>query len=85
MTVDKQDWSSQRVKFIANLNMGQSPPSEIVNRVDEVEGFPFLQGNAEFGDEFPSPVNTCSEPSKVAKCIYFHSNGHEEGFHHPGK
>lgn len=47
--------------------MGQSPPSDIVNRFDEEGGFPFLQGNAEFGDELPSPLHACQGPAKVAR------------------
>ena len=40
-------WEVKRLKYIADLNMGQSPPSEEYNS-DQI-GTPFLQGNAEFG------------------------------------
>jgi len=67
VNLEKQHWSIHRLKFVADLNMGQSPPSEVVNRSDGEHDFPFLQGNAEFGNEFPLPVHVCADPPKVAK------------------
>jgi type I restriction enzyme S subunit len=50
---------------LADLIMGQSPPSATYNKVGE--GLPFLQGNAEFGDKYPKLVLYCSEPIKIAE------------------
>jgi len=55
-------WETMRLKFIAKLIMGQSPPSEICNEVGD--GTPFLQGNAEFGKEHPVPRLYCPKPAK---------------------
>jgi type I restriction enzyme S subunit len=52
-------------KDIATLIMGQSPPSSTYN--DEGTGLPFLQGKAEFGEIYPSPIVYCSEPIKIAE------------------
>jgi len=55
-----------RLKYLSQLNMGQSPPSEAVTRFDEGDGLPFLQGNAEFGAVSPSYKHTCNNPPKAA-------------------
>jgi type I restriction enzyme S subunit len=57
-------WEAKRLKYIADLNMGQSPPSEDYNE-DRV-GTPFLQGNAEFGPYHPIPKIYCPTASKYA-------------------
>ncbi|WP_339898325.1 restriction endonuclease subunit S [uncultured Gilvimarinus sp.] len=58
------NWQSSRLKFEAEINMGQSPSSDDCNQ-DGV-GLPFLQGNAEFGDKTPSPKQYCDVPRKIA-------------------
>lgn len=45
--------------------MGQSPPSSTVN--DDDVGIPFLQGNADFGSEFPIPRVYCTDPAKLCE------------------
>ena len=50
------------LRDVAELTMGQSPPSETVNDASNLPGLPFLQGNAEFGDPFPSAKYTCIRP-----------------------
>jgi type I restriction enzyme S subunit len=50
---------------LAEIIMGQSPPSSTYNT--ESQGVPFLQGKAEFGEIYPSPVMYCSQPMKIAK------------------
>ena len=55
-------WEIKRLKYIADLNMGQSPPSEEYNS-DQV-GTPFLQGNAEFGSHHPTPKIYCPTAKK---------------------
>lgn len=52
-------------KNVAIIIMGQSPPSSTYN--EEGNGLPFLQGKAEFGEIFPSPVIYCSKPMKIAE------------------
>ena len=54
----------KRLKYVADLNMGQSPPSEEYNS-DHV-GTPFLQGNAEFGAHHPTPKIYCPTAKKHA-------------------
>ena len=57
-------WEVKRLKYIADLNMGQSPPSEEYN-TDKI-GMPFLQGNAEFGSHHPTPKIYCPTAKKHA-------------------
>jgi len=45
--------------------MGQSPPSKFYNV--EYNGFPFLQGKAEFGEISPAPKIWCSNPIKIVE------------------
>jgi type I restriction enzyme S subunit len=52
-------------KELAEIIMGQSPPSSTYNR--EGKGLPFLQGKMEFGDIYPSPRMYCSQPIKIAE------------------
>ena len=54
----------KRLKYVADLNMGQSPPSEEYNS-DQL-GTPFLQGNAEFGLHHPTPKIYCPTAKKHA-------------------
>ena len=58
-------WKIKRLKYIADINMGQSPPSEEYNS-DQI-GTPFLQGNAEFGPHHPTPKIYCPTAKKYAK------------------
>jgi type I restriction enzyme S subunit len=50
---------------VAVLIMGQSPPSSTYNNTGI--GLPFLQGNAEFGEMYPTPVLSCSHPIKITE------------------
>ena len=59
-----KNWEVKRLKYIADLNMGQSPPSEGYNS-DQL-GTPFLQGNAEFGLHHPTPKIYCPTAKKHA-------------------
>lgn len=49
---------------VAEIIMGQSPPSTTYNSVGQ--GLPFFQGKAEFGDLYPNPVKWCTSPKKKA-------------------
>ena len=51
---------------IANVEMGQSPDSRFVFD-DPFLGHPFLQGNAEFGQTYPTPKYGCLRPAKLCK------------------
>lgn len=55
----------KRLRDIATINMGQSPPSATYN--SEGIGLPFMQGKAEFGDIYPTHVKWCSSPRKIAE------------------
>ena len=57
-------WKIKCLKYITDLNMGQSPPSEEYN-TDQI-GTPFLQGNAEFGMRHPTPKIYCPTARKHA-------------------
>ena len=54
-----------KLKEIAEIIMGQSPPSESYNA--NSEDLPFLQGKAEFNEIYPRPVKWCSKPIKIAE------------------
>lgn len=58
------NWLLSRLKFESLINMGQSPNSDDCNQ--DGLGLPFLQGNAEFGDKYPSPKQFCEIPRKIA-------------------
>ena len=51
--------------IVANLIMGQSPPSSTYN--DEGIGLPFYQGKTDFGFIHPTPRKYCISPSKIAE------------------
>ena len=58
-------WEVKQMKYVARIEAGQSPPSEMVSQ--EVNTLPFLQGNAEFGDISPSPRFACEDaPQKCS-------------------
>ena len=59
-----KNWGMKRLKYVADLNMGQSPPSQEYNS-DQI-GTPFLQGNAEFGLHHPTPKIYCPTAKKYA-------------------
>ena len=58
-------WEIQRLKEVAVIVAGQSPPSDIVS--ENLDGFFFLQGNAEFGRMHPVPRLACETPPKSAR------------------
>jgi hypothetical protein len=57
-------WEDKKLKFVAAINMGQSPSSKDYNH--EGNGPPFLQGNAEFGAKHPTPTLYCHTANKRA-------------------
>ena len=58
-------WEVVRVGEVAEITMGQSPPGETYNT--QGIGMPFLQGKAEFGRVYPSPVKYTTNPLKIGK------------------
>ncbi len=60
-----EDWEVVKLREIAEIIMGQSPPSSTYNEYGE--GLPFLQGKAEFGYIYPNPVKYTTKPIKVAE------------------
>src|ERR1700676_900166 len=54
-----------RLKDVARIDAGQSPPSSDVRDISH--GLPFLQGNAEFGNRHPFPRYECASPPKQAQ------------------
>lgn len=62
-----ESWEVMKLgdKNVAQIIMGQSPPSSSYN--EDGAGFPFLQGKAEFGDTYPSAKNWTSKPLKIAQ------------------
>lgn len=53
------------LKYVARINAGQSPPSAEVANLST--GRPFLQGNAEFREVYPSARYECTTAPKVAR------------------
>ena len=62
-----KEWEVVRLKDAEEMKliMGQSPPGKSYNR--KGEGIPFIQGKAEFGSIYPSPVLWTSQPTKIAE------------------
>ena len=58
-------WCDLRLKEIATIIMGQSPPSSTYN--ESGEGLSFLQGKAEFGLIYPRPQKYTTKPLKIAE------------------
>ncbi|GHV26186.1 hypothetical protein AGMMS4952_05690 [Spirochaetia bacterium] len=58
-------WDVKRIKYVTDIIMGQSPDSDDVF-LDE-EGFPFMQGNAEFTNLYPVTHNYCNCPPKLSR------------------
>jgi type I restriction enzyme S subunit len=55
----------ERLREVAEIIMGQSPPGETYN--ERGEGLPFFQGVADFNYRYPTPRIFCSAPSRIAE------------------
>ena len=53
-----------KLKDVCAINMGQSPDSNSYN--EDGQGLPFFQGNADFGERYPTARKWCSVPTKMA-------------------
>lgn len=60
-----KNWKIRRLKEVAKITMGQSPPSSTYNT--EGKGLPFFQGKFEFKEIYPIPIKFCSQPIRIAK------------------
>lgn len=62
-------WRQVCLGDVAEVVMGQSPPGELVTDwagvVENDDGLPFIQGNAEFGIKSPNPLRWCIQPHKI--------------------
>jgi type I restriction enzyme S subunit len=64
--IEKSLRQGVRLKYLAHIEMGQSPPSTQYSD-SQVDGLPFLQGTADFCSISPSPKVYCGAPTKKAK------------------
>lgn len=62
---DNDAWREIPLKTLAEIIMGQSPPSSTYNALDN--GLPFFQGVKDFRHRHPTPRVYCSAPSRIAK------------------
>ena len=60
-----EGWITATLPDVAEIIMGQSPPSSTYNV--KAEGLPFFQGKTEFGPLFPTPAKYCRRPNKIAE------------------
>jgi len=60
-----QGWVWTTLEQVAELVLGQSPPSSTYN--EDGVGLPFYQGKAEFSNIYPIPRKWCSAPKKTAE------------------
>jgi len=62
-----KEWKVVRLKESKEIDliMGQSPPGKSYNK--KGEGLPFIQGKAEFGNMYPSPILWTTQPTKIAE------------------
>ncbi len=58
-------FSLEKLKFVALVEMGQSPPSSDYSLSSNI-GLPFLQGTADFGFQHPLPRVYCLTPTKTS-------------------
>lgn len=58
------DWEATSLSKLAEIKMGQSPDPKDCN--DQGEGYPFYQGNAQFGMIYATPQNWCTKGKKIA-------------------
>lgn len=60
-----EEWEVVELKDVSEIVLGQSPPSSACSK--EGVGLAFLQGKTNFGVMYPSPVEYCSKPMKIAE------------------
>ena len=60
-----EEWEVKRLKYVAHVEMGQSPNSDFYNK--DGNGVPFLQGNADFKEIYPEPQVWTTEGNKYSQ------------------
>lgn len=65
LALKSTDRKINKLEEVAEIIMGQSPPSSTYNT--KRNGLPFLQGKFEFGEIYPIPIKFCSQPLRIAK------------------
>ena len=60
-----ESWEQVRLGEVTEIIMGQSPKGDTYNT--DGEGEPLINGPAEFGSAFPTPVQWTIKPTKVCK------------------
>ena len=60
-----KNWVWTKLGDIAEIILGQSPPSSTYNELGK--GLPFYQGKLEFGKTYPITQKWCIEPKKMAE------------------
>ena len=58
-------WAKATLNDVAQITLGQSPPSSTYNR--QGLGLAFFQGKSDFGSIFPVVRNWCTSPKKTAE------------------
>ena len=65
MKSNNTNWEWKKLGEVADIIMGQSPPSDTYN--EKQDGLPFFQGKAEFSVRFPEVRKYCSKPVRIAE------------------
>ncbi len=60
-----ESWEVMKLGEVTEIIMGQSPKGDTYNT--DGEGEPLINGPAEFGPEYPTPVQWTSKPTKLCK------------------
>ena len=62
--MDRSKWEYKKLSDVSDIIMGQSPSSDSYN--EDGKGLPFYQGNADFGELYPTARVYCDAPSREA-------------------
>lgn len=57
-------WETVKLGDVCNITMGTSPKGEDINTIN---GIPFFQGSAEFGNRYPAVAKFTTNPIRLAK------------------
>ena len=62
--MNRSKWEYKKLSDVSDITMGQSPSSDSYN--EDGNGLPFYQGNADFGELYPTARVYCDAPSREA-------------------
>jgi type I restriction enzyme, S subunit len=65
--MNSNEWKLSTLGRLGTIVMGQAPSSNYVSDRQTKGAWPFLQGNAEFGDVHPTGKLWCTRPAKTCK------------------